>query len=138
MHELVCTCGGCQRESLYECKCGYAMERRGEVLALLEGADTSTPESRKAAYDNVIAAFVQRHGQKVIATPRSSLSWSVPLAIAGIALLFVFGVGRMWVRRGQQQVEERTKNLANLSAETADESYEDYNDMLDDELRDTD
>jgi hypothetical protein len=108
------------------------MQRRCEVLELLDGEDTSTEASRKKAYDKVVAAFVEAHGQKVLATPRSKLSWGVPLVAAGGALLLVFGVGRAWVRRGRHHVEVKTRELAELEEE------DEYADILDDELRETD
>ena len=132
MKELVCQCGGCERESAYECKCSYAMNMRCQVLEMLDGADLSTEAGKKAAYDKVIKGFEAKYGQQVLSTPRSDASWSVPLAAAGGALLLVFGVGRVWVRRGRRDVEERTQALTQV------EEDQDYADILDDELRDQD
>jgi cytochrome c-type biogenesis protein CcmF len=133
MQELVCTCGGCQRESLYQCKCGFAAERRCEVLEMLGRHDDIESEAgRKQAYDKVIASFVEEHGERVRSTPKSNLSWGVPVAAAGGALLLIFGFGRMWVRRGKTQLTERSDKLSSL------EEDDQYGDILDDELRETD
>jgi len=133
MHELVCLCGGCKRESLYDCKCGYAAEDRCRVLDMLRGRDLSTEAARKTAYDDVAAAFVSEYGEQVLATPRSKLSWSVPLVAAGGALFLVLALGRLWVRRGRQQVAARTTTAGEARPDDDDE----YADKLDDELRDT-
>jgi cytochrome c-type biogenesis protein CcmF len=135
MHELVCMCGGCQRETLFDCKCAYAASERAEVNKLLAGADLSTEAARKAAYDKVIAAFVSRYGgDKVLSTPRSSLSWMLPMlaAIGGLLLLGV--VARRWVKRGRAQLAA-AGGTRTAEVPLADQPYAD---RLDDELRDTD
>src|SRR5262249_13869527 len=38
-HDLVCLCGGCARETLWDCPCGFAAQERERVLALLAGKD---------------------------------------------------------------------------------------------------
>ena len=35
MKELICMCGGCKRENLHDCKCGYAAQERQKVLEML-------------------------------------------------------------------------------------------------------
>ena len=54
--------------------------------------------SAKLAYDDVLAQFIHKYGgEQVLASPRSSFSWAVPMVavIGGLGLLFV--VGRRWV-----------------------------------------
>lgn len=130
MKELVCECGGCQRENLYECKCGFAAKERCKVLELLGQMDRSGKDKDQAAYNAVIKAFVAEYGgEHVLSTPRSRWSWLLPyLAVGGGFVIMAF-VTRRWVRRGQAAAASTATNLP--------DEDEDYADLLDDELRDT-
>ena len=136
-HELACLCGGCARESLWDCPCGFAAGERERVLALLQGRDLSTPAKEKEAYDAVVASFAGRHGgQHVLRMPPDNgfnrLLWIVPyLAAAGAALLVGVSV-RTWVRRGHRQIP------ALAAAGQAKRPRGDYEDKLDAELDDED
>jgi cytochrome c-type biogenesis protein CcmF len=138
MKELVCLCGTCQRESILECRCGYAAAERQKVLNLLTGHDLSTEAGQKAAYDAVVEAFVAEYGGRhVLATPQSKASWMIPYAAIAGGLLLLFGVGRRLVRRGRTQAAQNTAAAgAGSAAGTRDD--DEYAEMLDDELRDTD
>ncbi len=130
MHELVCMCGGCQRESLYDCKCGYAAQERELVLALLSERDMASGATRDAAHDEIVAMFIKRYGgEHVLSTPQNQLSWILPyVAIAGgLALIFVMGRG--WVVRGRR---------AAAAVPPGGNEDETYSEKLDDELRDID
>jgi cytochrome c-type biogenesis protein CcmF len=127
MKELICLCGGCKRETLHDCKCGYAAKYREKVLTLMAAARARGLDDDRASAE-VMNAFVKEFGGEVLATPRSQLTWLVPsiAAIGGLALLVV--VGMRWVGRG-------SKKLAATPAVPEDENYAE---RLDDELRDTD
>jgi cytochrome c-type biogenesis protein CcmF len=130
MRELICLCGGCKRENLHQCKCGYAAQERGKVLALLADQDLTTDSGRKKAEEVVIAAFVQEYGgEHVLGTPRSPVAWILPYVIwiGGLGLLF--GIGVSWVRRGRAQ-------MASAPATPAED--DELAERLDDELRNTD
>jgi len=130
MKELVCMCGGCQRESLYACKCAQAADDRRRVLELLsdfKSQGMSDDQASKA----VIKAFVREYGgEDVLATPRSKMSWLLPsvAVIGGLGLLFA--VGYRWVARGKSRLA--------TSAPGAAVEDDDYAERLDDELGDTD
>jgi cytochrome c-type biogenesis protein CcmF len=131
MKELVCLCGGCKREDIYSCKCGYAAQERKKVNEMLAGLDLSTAEGQKKAYDRVVTAFVGYYGgEHVLGTPTSKMSWVLPTlaAVGGLGLLL--GVGYGWVRRGQSR-------LGRMAAAPAPVDPK-YSDRLDDELRDVD
>ncbi|MCA9674310.1 MAG: cytochrome c biogenesis protein CcsA [Kofleriaceae bacterium] len=131
MKELVCMCGGCQRESLYDCKCGYAAQDRELVLSMLKSRDLSTPDGRDKAYREVVSGFVRKYGgEQVLATPRNQASWVLPYAAiaGGLALLVVLVRG--WVVRGRAQ--------AARDAGPGGPEDETYGEKLDDELRDID
>jgi cytochrome c-type biogenesis protein CcmF len=130
MRELICLCGGCKRENLHQCKCGYAAQERGKVLGLLADQDLSTSDGRKKAEEVVIAAFVQEYGgEHVLGTPRSAWAWLLPYVIwiGGLGLLFAIGVS--WVRRGRAQM---------AAAPAAPAEDDELAERLDDELRNTD
>ena len=134
MKELVCMCGGCQRESLYDCKCGYAADKRREVLALLQGEDLKSEAGKKKAYDKVIGAFVREFGgEQVLSTPSSKLTWALPAVavIGGLGLLLV--AGRRWVGRGRRHFI--TADGKNIDVKAEDQAYAD---RLDDELSEVD
>ncbi|HKA88777.1 MAG TPA: cytochrome c-type biogenesis CcmF C-terminal domain-containing protein [Haliangiales bacterium] len=137
-HDLVCLCGGCARETLWDCPCGFAAQERERVLALLAGKDLSTPDKERAAYDLVVVSFVSRYGgQQVLRVPLDNafnrLTWLLPiLALCGGAVLVGFAV-RTWVRRGQKvAADARAGADVRKSARTA------YDDKLDEELDDED
>ncbi|HTM19677.1 MAG TPA: cytochrome c-type biogenesis CcmF C-terminal domain-containing protein [Kofleriaceae bacterium] len=131
MKELVCLCGGCKRESLYDCKCQVAADERCHVLELLAGRDLSSESARQSAYDAVEKAYVDEYGEQVKATPKSNVSWAVPAIAIGGGLIIVFFLVRAWVRRGRAAVAERVK----VETPTEDEEIAD---KLDDELSDID
>ncbi len=142
MKDLLCPCGGCTRQNLFDCDCGKAAQLRKKILDMMAFYDLNTESGRKSAYDSVIAVFVRDFGgEKVLADPRSSFSWLLPvLAVSGgLALLFV--VGRRMVARGQmaatpEAVAVPTTAMPSAAAKPAG-NEDDYADKLDDELADT-
>jgi cytochrome c-type biogenesis protein CcmH/NrfF len=132
MKDLVCLCGGCKRENLHDCKCGYAAQERKKVLAMLAGHDLTTDVGRATARRAVVGAFIREYGgEHVLATPRSSATWLVPyVAVAG-GLVLIFFVGRGLVRRGGNDPKPAVAGATPADTEA-------YDEKLDDELRDTD
>jgi cytochrome c-type biogenesis protein CcmF len=130
MKDLICMCGGCKRENLHDCKCGFAAAERKKVLDMLALQDLTTADGRTRARRAVIDAFVARYGgEQVLAAPRSSYTWVLPyLAVVG-GLGMLFAVGRGLVRRG-----------AMTAAVAPGRPVEDerYAEKLDDEIRDAD
>jgi cytochrome c-type biogenesis protein CcmH/NrfF len=133
MKELICPCGGCTRLNLFDCDCATAAQLRGKVLEMLAGADLSTEESKKKAYDAVLAAFVKEYGgEQVLSTPNSKLTWMLPAlaAVGGLSLLIV--VGKRWTKRPHAAAATTGDKPA---APVEDDAYAD---KLDDELSQTD
>jgi cytochrome c-type biogenesis protein CcmH/NrfF len=136
--DLVCMCGGCQRETLEGCKCGFARQERAKVLKMLAGMDLSTPEAQEKAYQAVITAFIAEHGEQVLTVPLpkgfNRLAGIGPYVIFGLATLLVVVLGVRWVRRGRVVAPAKTDPMAGLSKT----EREDLEDRLDDELRELD
>ncbi len=132
MHNLVCLCGGCKRETIRECKCGYAAQERKKVLDMLAAYDLTTDKGRITARQAVTGSFIKEYGgQHVLAAPRTSATWIVPyVAVAG-GLVLLLVIGRRLVTRGAARAQAARD--ANTRAED-----ETYGDKLDDELRDAD
>lgn len=132
MKELFCMCGGCTRETLYVCRCGFAAQERCKVLQMLSSYDQTTEDDQQKAFDAMLTAFIDEYGgEHVLANPTSSISWAVPyIAIVG-GLVLLIGFGRRWVSMGQDSITSQSSG--ELSAED-----EEYAEILEDELRDTD
>jgi cytochrome c-type biogenesis protein CcmF len=130
MKELICMCGGCKRENLFECKCGFAGQERKKVLEMLALQDLTTEAGRTRARRAVLDAFIAEYGgEQVLATPRASYTWILPyLAVLG-GLAAVLLVGRGMIRKG-----------AAAAVATPNKPAEDERlaEKLDDELRDAD
>jgi cytochrome c-type biogenesis protein CcmH/NrfF len=145
--ELVCMCGGCQRETLEACKCAYAREERHKVEALLKTMDTTTKAGQEKAKTLVIEAFIKEYGgEHVLTVPRARgfnrLAWVVPYVIFAMATIMVILVGRRWVRQGKAA---RAAGAAGTStvpqgdvAKLSQAERDKLEDKLDDELRDID
>ena len=133
MQDMVCLCGGCGRETLHECKCGYAANERKEMLEILSRFDLSQAAQRDEAREAVIAAFIEKHqGEHVLGATRNPFAWLVPYLFAGGALILLYAMGRRWVARGRKNEDDTTGFAVDA------EEDQDYADRLDDELRETD
>jgi cytochrome c-type biogenesis protein CcmF len=126
---LICMCGsvGCVRSPLDNCPMRPACHGYTEQVAELQ-AHISAGKNE----DEILAAFVQKYGEAVLAIPRStgfnSLSWLLPYGLAGLGLLALVVTGRRW-----------TSRPATASASGADAALDPALDArLDDELRDLD
>ncbi len=139
MAKLVCMCGGCTRETLYECKCSVAAVERQKVQGILARHDLLDPVARKTAYDEVVAWYTSRFGGEhaLIAPEKETagrVGWMVPYVMVFGGLALLYAVGRRWVRRGKSEMSDKSGQVAAAEAP----ENEDYADKLDDELRDTD
>ncbi len=129
--DLLCPCN-CSHRTIFECDCGNAAELRGKINAMIAKLDTSTPEKAKVAYDSVLADFIATYGgEQVLANPRSSFPWLIPMLAAFGAAGLLFFVGRRWITRGRAAPMMTASHITSIADE-------DLADKLDDELRDTD
>ncbi len=146
-HDLICMCGGCKRESLHDCKCGYAAQERCKLLTMLSKYDVGTDSVNEEAYREVRSLFIQEYGQVVLSSPSSKMSWAIPIVAICGALVILFAVGRRWVHVGNAAVATAGggplaagsgTDAAGSGDESDDEDDDEYGEILDDELRDTD
>ena len=137
MQELRCMCN-CPKESIFDCKCGWAAKLRGQIQELVDQRDATgkpkydleTQEGLDKAHKDILDWYVAKYGTGALLNPQSSAIWIVGgLAIVGgLGLLFV--VGRRYVGRG------RAVAAANAPGASVVED-DDYADKLDDELAKT-
>jgi cytochrome c-type biogenesis protein CcmH/NrfF len=139
MHSIACLCGGCPKEAIHSCKCPYAAQERGKVLAMLRGRDVSTEAARERAFVDIRDTFVaEAGGQHVLTAPLNEgfniLAWALPYGLVLLSLIGLVAIGRRWVRRGRSE----RRSAATEQEPRARAEDDDYADKLDDELRDAD
>ena len=142
MKDLVCLCGGCTRESLHQCTCGFAAGERGEILGVLAKHDLWTEEGRDIAREDVIDTMMAKHeskkagdGQMVLMVPPQSgfnrlVVW-VPYVGIVFGLAGLFFIGRRW--KTNSMIDVNNTKIASTT-----EGQRHYQDLLEDELRETD
>jgi cytochrome c-type biogenesis protein CcmH len=123
--DLQCTCG-CPRESIATCTCSFASGFRGEVRAMM---------ARGMTEEEIKAEWVRRNGTQALTVPTNSgfnrLIYLAPLAIiAGMGAIVVFLLRRLR-RRGSEKAAAAAPAVAGAKRD-------DYDDKLDEELRQLD
>ncbi len=87
--QLMCYCG-CANLTVRACTCGTAAAIREEIAGRLDRGET--PEQ-------VVAAFVQRHGEQIRSAPTKAgfdlLAWVMPFVV-----ILAAGGALVWVARG--------------------------------------
>ncbi|MCC6553191.1 MAG: cytochrome c-type biogenesis protein CcmH [Polyangiaceae bacterium] len=133
---LICTCG-CPRESLGTCTCGFAHERRDELRALLaEGLSIGEIQTRYAG----------RFGPQALAVPPNEggnrLLYLFPIGAIVLGAGLVIVAVRRWRDRSAagggpepEGADARGKRGKQKKGEAA---RDEYDDKLDEELRDLD
>lgn len=129
--DLLCMCGGCQREALNECICGQADDYRSEVRAML--AEGLTQEQIKAEW-------VRRFGPQALSVPpnegASRLLYLAPLA--GIVAMAAFVVTVLKRFRARDTAKLAGGAAKGGSAAVAGGGRDEYDDKLDEELKQLD
>lgn len=127
---LICTCG-CPRESLATCTCDVAARRREVLRGELE---KGTP------LEDIQAGYASLYGPEALAWPPNSgahrMVWLLPLGALIVSAGAVGVALRRWQRRGASQAASGPSH-AEASAPDPLE-HDEYDDKLDDELRDLD
>jgi cytochrome c-type biogenesis protein CcmH len=94
---LMCHCG-CADLTVRVCTCGTADAIRAEIDSRLAAGETA---------DQVVAAFVARHGEKILSAPTKSgfnlLAWITPFVALFAAGGVVVALIRRWERAGARR-----------------------------------
>lgn len=124
--DLLCMCGGCQRESLSECICGSADQYRDEVRAMM--AEGLTQEQIKDEWR-------RRYGPQALAVPpntgASRLLYIAPL----LAIATMAGIVVMVLKGFRARDKEK---VAAAGPPVAGKGRDEYDDKLDEELKQLD
>lgn len=119
---LICTCG-CPRETLGTCSCDFASSRRDDLRSMLD---------QGVSLDAIYKAYVARFGEQALAVPpnegASRLVWAIPLLAFILGAFGAVRILRRWSARGRDA----------QAAPPAGSKRDDYDDKLDDELRELD
>jgi cytochrome c-type biogenesis protein CcmH/NrfF len=122
----MCGNSGCVRATLVNCPmrpaCHGHTEQRGRIRQLI---------AEGKSHDEIVAAFVQDHGQAILAVPEdrgfNRLAWALPYMLAGAGLITIIVNARRWSHRSTMaRAEPPATHDPALDA------------RLDDELRDLD
>jgi cytochrome c-type biogenesis protein CcmH len=91
---LMCYCG-CSDLTVRVCTCGTAAAIRSEIADRLAKGESEA---------EVLAAFVARHGEKILSAPTREgfnlLAWIMPFAVLLVTAAALVVVIRRWERRG--------------------------------------
>jgi cytochrome c-type biogenesis protein CcmF len=134
-NELICLCGTCSRQTLHDCTCGYAAQRREEIRRRLSDGATK---------QDLLDYYIAHYGTlQVLTTPPDTgffrLAWALPYAGIGVGGLALFIAGIRWSKRNRTRDPDATP--ADMQApETglSEDETESYRDRLADELEDLD
>lgn len=95
---LLCECGDCQRLPLSMCACSWAEDARAKIRA--EMAAGKSPTTIQEEYRDT-------HGPQAIAIPSDRgldrALWAVPIAVIGLAALWLVRLGKRWTRRTREE-----------------------------------
>lgn len=131
-YSLICMCG-CPRETLGTCPCNFAHSRREELRSAL--AEGKTVEAIQDAY-------VARFGSQALAVPRNKGAaravWAVPLLAIVLAAAALVMVLRKWRRRSDSESAAEVALEKETIAKSGPAARDDYDDKLDQELRELD
>lgn len=126
---LICTCG-CPRESLATCTCGIAAERRQVLRGEL---------AKGKSLDEISAEYAKQYGPEALALPPNKganrLVWMMPLAALVIGAGIVAMTLRRWRRKHDDDADDAPPPPPAAGGGTV---KDDYDDRLDDELKDLD
>jgi len=91
---LMCYCG-CANLTIRDCSCGTAAGIKADIAARLAKGQSS---------DQVVAAYVSRHGEQIRSAPERSgfnlIAWIMPFAAILAGALMIVALTRRWQARG--------------------------------------
>jgi cytochrome c-type biogenesis protein CcmF len=118
--QMGCTCP-CNKQPLSDCTCGIADDLRKGIRAQMAAGMTN---------DAILAAYAKAHGPEFLVIPRSVIVWALPYGAAALGLGVIVVLARKWTRKPPAPAQEQAKVAGKPASE--------YDERLDDELRDLD
>jgi cytochrome c-type biogenesis protein CcmH/NrfF len=122
--DLQCTCG-CPREAISTCTCGIAAGFRGEVRAMM---------ARGMTEEDIKAEWVRRYGPQALTVPSNTGANRLVYAAPLVAIAAGGAVAVTVLRRFRRKSMENAASTAPVAGERRDE----YDDKLDEELKQLD
>ena len=117
--QMGCTCP-CNKQPLSDCSCGIADDLRGGIRQQMAAGMSD---------DQILAAYAKAHGQDFLIIPRSAIVWALPYGAAALGLGLIVMLARKWTKKAPEPPRE---------AKVASGPTSEYDERLDDELRDLD
>lgn len=91
---MICQCGGCVRELLGTCTCGFAAKDRKDILSMMDAGKTD---------QQIVETYIQRYGLQVLASPPEEgfyhVGYWAPGIILTAGLVIGFAVVTRWRRK---------------------------------------
>jgi cytochrome c-type biogenesis protein CcmH len=129
--DLLCMCGGCQRESLAVCNCGIADGYRDEIRAMM---------AEGLSQEQIKARWREKFGPQALAVPEdkgaSRLIYIAPLLVIVAMAAFVVSVLRRFRRQNDDGKPPPGKSPPGKPAPGA--GRDEYDEKLDEELKQLD
>ena len=122
--DLQCTCG-CPREAISTCTCGIAAGFRGEVRAMMAKGMTE---------EEIKAEWVRRYGPQALTVPSNTGANRLVYAAPLVAIVAGGAIAVTVLRRFRQKSVEKAETAAPVAGAKRDE----YDDKLDEELKQLD
>ncbi|MEZ4404924.1 MAG: cytochrome c-type biogenesis CcmF C-terminal domain-containing protein [Polyangiales bacterium] len=125
-----CMCGGCPRESLATCTCGWAASARERLRDRLRRGETMQA---------IVDAYVERYGPESLEVPpdrgHNKGLYVLPLVALAAGGVGAFALARRWARRrsaANTEAEAKTREAPSADAASDEKRYDD---RIDEELR---
>ncbi len=93
-NKLICQCGGCVREAVGNCTCGFAAKERKRILAMMDAGQSD---------DAIIAGFIKQYGLYVLAQPPEEGFFNIGYWAPGIILFVGLVTGVVVVTRWRRR-----------------------------------
>lgn len=120
---LLCMCGSCERLPLNTCACDWADDMRKKL-----GTRLAIGESN----ESITNWYAKEYGAAALNVPRSKSVWAVPAVLVGLGAIGAVFVVRGWTKKIPKKTDDEKKPEQPAAEDT---KADDYDDKLDDELR---
>jgi cytochrome c-type biogenesis protein CcmH len=127
---LACRCGGCPNEALITCPCAYADGYRNDIRAMI---------ARGMTLEDIKKEWEKRFGADALTAPPNSGGTRALYVVPPILIVAFAGFVVMVLRRFRRRDEEKSHAAAAAGgAPLSSGEHDEYDDKLDDELKQLD